>query len=306
LRHLELDHLYSAERETAAASFALRVTRYYADLMVRGDPDDPLLRQVLPDPQELQSAPGFSADPNHELQCQIGSGLLHKYHGRALLVTTAACAVHCRYCFRRHYPYAAEHGSSARWHEVAGRLAAMPDVSELILSGGDPLSLDTGRLAGLHEALLQVPQLRRLRLHTRLPVVLPERVDAELTRLLAGSPLQVVMVLHINHPREVTVQLAEALQPLRSAGITMLNQSVLLKDINDAADTLVQLSELLFEHGIVPYYLHLLDPVVGAAHYQVPLAQARALQQQLLARLPGYLVPRMVREVAGASGKVPL
>ncbi len=285
--------------------FPLRVPRYFAGLMRRGDPADPLLAQVLPCAAERLTVPGYTSDPVGDLRAHVGGGLIRKYRGRALAVVTGACAVHCRYCFRRHFPYA-EHTSLKDWRGALATLRDMPDVDELILSGGDPLSLSDARLAALVDAAADVVQLRRLRIHTRLPVVLPGRVTARLCDILGATRLQAVVVIHANHPNEVTPVLAAALAPLRAAGIPLLNQAVLLKSVNDDADTLAELSESLFRAGVLPYYLHLLDPVAGAAHFDVPTARAKALHAALLARLPGYLVPRVVRETAGASGKTPL
>jgi EF-P beta-lysylation protein EpmB len=285
--------------------FALRVPRYYAGLMRHGDPTDPLLAQVLPSARERGAVAGFGTDPVGDLAAVQRQGVLKKYHGRALLITTGACAVHCRYCFRRHFPYA---GQSAirNWREALEGVRQMPDVSELILSGGDPLALSDRRLAELLAEAEAIPQLRRLRIHTRLPVVLPARVTARFAGLIAGTRLRSAIVIHANHPREITPELRQALQPLKAAGAQLLNQAVLLKSVNDDADTLTALSESLFDIGVLPYYLHLLDPVAGAAHFEVSAADAQVLEDALWARLPGFLVPRMVREVPGAAGKSPL
>lgn len=289
----------------ASQAFPLRVTRYFARLMRRGDPADPLLRQVLPLDAEFTPAPGFVADPVNDHAAALGSGLLQKYAGRALLVTTGACAVHCRYCFRRHYPYADENALRHQ-AEVIRQLSARTDIDEVILSGGDPLSLSDQRLQGLFMAFEQVPHLRRLRLHTRLPVALPSRVTPGLISALVESRFSTSLVLHSNHPNELSDELQDKLDTIRKAGIPLLNQSVLLAGVNDQAETLVSLSERLFDLGVLPYYLHLLDPVEGASHFQVDLAKARHIEQQLHRRLPGYLVPRLVREIPGGAGKTPL
>ena len=289
----------------ASAAFALRVPRYFVGLMQPGDPHDPLLAQVLPAAAELQSVPGFVADPVEDLAAARGDGILQKYRGRALLITTGACAVHCRYCFRRHFPYA-EQPLLRRWPDALARLRESDDLREVILSGGDPLSLSDTRLADLVEGIAAIPQVERLRIHTRLPVVLPARVGDGLARLLAGTRLQTVCVIHANHPREITPELACAMDRLRSAGVALLNQSVLLKSVNDDADILAMLSEALFRVGVLPYYLHLLDPVAGAAHFEVGAGRAGTLLAQLRSALPGYLVPRLVREVPRADSKVPL
>ncbi|MCB1800384.1 MAG: EF-P beta-lysylation protein EpmB [Gammaproteobacteria bacterium] len=286
-----------------ANPFPLRVPRYFARLMRSGDPHDPLLRQVLPMQAEHSAEPGYASDPVGDLNALRDTALLQKYRGRALAITTGACAVHCRYCFRRHFPYA-EQSLLRHWQSTLETLAAMPDVDELILSGGDPLSLSDRRIATLLADTARLTRLRRLRLHTRLPVVLPGRVTPALCAMLQECGLAVVVVIHANHPNEITRELGAALAALRGAGATLLNQAVLLKDINDSADTLVRLSESLFSAGVLPYYLHLLDPVAGAAHFDVDESRAKALLAQLSASLPGYLVPKLVREVPGAPNKV--
>jgi EF-P beta-lysylation protein EpmB len=292
--------------QRAAGAFPLRVPRGFVARMRRGDPHDPLLRQVLPLDAELQSVPGYGADPLGELAAMSEPGVLHKYEGRVLLVTTGACAVHCRYCFRRHFPYGEANPALGQWERALGHIAADASLGEVILSGGDPLALPDERLAGLARRLAAIPHLRRLRVHTRLPVVLPERVDAALLDWLCGTRLQPVLVIHANHPREIDTAVTEALRPLRERGVPLLNQAVLLRGVNDAADVLAGLSEALFAAGVLPYYLHLLDPVAGAAHFAVGEAEARRLHDALRAVLPGYLVPRLVREVPGAPSKVPL
>ncbi len=305
IQTLGLPDTLLAPARAAAQDFPLRVTRHYLGLIRHGDPDDPLLRQVLPIGAERQKVPGFVADPVGDLAAQAGNGIVHKYHGRALLITTGACAIHCRYCFRRHYPYA-EDNALRHLQGALRQLRDMPEISEVILSGGDPLSLSDRRLQGLLEALASIPHLRRLRIHTRLPIVLPERITPALTHLLRVGRLSTSLVLHANHPHELTPALGERLSSLRSAGITLLNQSVLLRGVNDSAQTLVALSEGLFDLGILPYYLHLLDPVAGAAHFEVSEKTALDLHEAVHALLPGYLVPRLVREVSGNPGKRPV
>jgi EF-P beta-lysylation protein EpmB len=301
---LALDEALLPEARRAAEVFPLRVPRGFVARMRRGDPRDPLLAQVLPLGRELAPAPGYGADPLGEAQAHATPGLLRKYRGRALLVTTGACAVHCRYCFRRHFPYG--DAAEGQWAPALEAIAADPTLSEAILSGGDPLALPDRRLAGLARRLAAVPHLRRLRVHTRLPVVLPERVDDALLEWLCGTRLQPVLVLHANHPAELDDAVRAALGRLRAAGVPLLNQAVLLRGINDDAEVLCALGEGLFAAGVLPYYLHLLDPVAGAAHFDVGEAEARALVQAVRATLPGYLVPRLVRELPGAPSKVPL
>ena len=290
----------------AAGKFPLRVPRGYVARMRRGDPRDPLLLQVLPGAAELVSTPDFNTDPVGDIASSTAPGLLHKYAGRALVVTTGACAVHCRYCFRRHFPYAEQSALRQGWQPVIARLQADPSIHEVILSGGDPLSLSDRRLTQLTDELHAVRHVRRLRIHTRYPVVLPERVDAGLLKWLARVPLQKVVVIHANHANEIDTQVQRACADLASVGATLLNQSVLLAGVNDSVATLAQLSESLFATRVLPYYLHLLDKVQGAAHFDVDERRALQLHRELTATLPGYLVPRLVREIAGAPAKTPM
>jgi len=303
---LGLDALAAGLSDAAAAAFPLRVPHAFIARMRPGDRDDPLLRQVLPVLDEDRVVPGFTLDAVGDGAARAGRGLLRKYRGRALLVATGACAVHCRYCFRRHFPYAEETAAADGWREAVAAIAADPGVDEVILSGGDPLALATPKLAELTDALAAVPHLRRLRVHTRLPVVLPERVDAALLAWLRGLPWPVTVVVHANHANEFDDAVDAAMAALRGAGATLLNQAVLLRGVNDSVDALAALSERGFAAGVLPYYLHQLDRVAGTAHFEVPDARARALHAALAARLSGYLVPRLVREVPGDPGKRPL
>lgn len=290
----------------AARQFPLRVPRGFVDRMRRGDPADPLLRQVLPVDAEMRPAAGFSLDAVGDGAATAGDGMIRKYNGRALLVATGSCAINCRYCFRRHFPYAEQTASAAGWSAALERIAADDGIEEVILSGGDPLSLSDAKLAALTDGLRAVPHLRRLRLHTRLPVVLPERVDDGFAGWLASLAWPVAVVLHANHANEFDDSVDAALARLRAAGATLLNQAVLLRGVNDSVDALAALSERGFAAGVLPYYLHQLDRVQGAAHFEVDDARARLLHAGLAARLSGYLVPRLVREVAGDTGKRPL
>jgi EF-P beta-lysylation protein EpmB len=290
----------------AGSAFRLRVPRSYLARIRPGDPNDPLLRQVLPISAELADATEYTADPLGEREALRAPGLLQKYHGRALLITTSACAVHCRYCFRREFPYAEQTSESSRWSEALAEIADDASIEEVIFSGGDPLSLSDSRLASLTDALQRIPHVRRLRVHTRQPVVLPSRVDTGLTQWLTQVRLPVVFVLHANHPNEIDADVTAACGQLRDCGVTLLNQTVLLRGVNDDADVLAELSRRLFEAAVLPYYLHLLDRVRGAAHFDVPEERARIIAGQLAARLPGYLVPRLVREIQGAPAKVTL
>ena len=287
-----------------AQDFSLKVPRAFAARMAVGDPDDPLLRQVLSSGQELLAEPGFSEDPVGETDGAIvHPGIIQKYHGRVLLVLSSGCAVNCRYCFRRHFPYHEHRNSRQDWKGALALIGADPTITEVILSGGDPLLVSDARLGELVQQIAAIGHVRRLRVHTRLPVVIAERVTGQLIDALTGSRLPVVVVIHSNHARELDATVADALDDLGSAGITLLNQAVLLAGVNDSADDLAALSERLYECGVLPYYLHLLDRVRGAAHFEVPRDRAQALLRELTRTLPGYLVPRLVQEQAGAPGK---
>jgi EF-P beta-lysylation protein EpmB len=294
----------SSAPRLAAPAFPFRVPLSYVRRMRRGDPNDPLLRQVLPTADELLEQEGFVADPLGEREAVRAPGLLHKYQGRALIITTSACAVHCRYCFRREFPYEDQRSDAGRWREALDIIAADSSIEEVLLSGGDPLSLSDNRLESLTSALARIPHLRRLRLHTRQPIVLPSRVDAGLLAWIKRLPWPTVFVLHANHANEIDSEVREACAQLRATGITLLNQSVLLRGVNDDVTALADLSRALFDAGVLPYYLHLLDRVRGTAHFEVDEPSARLLVGKLASTLPGYLVPRLVREVAGAAAKV--
>ncbi len=302
---LELDSSLLGAADAAAGTFRLRVPRGYAGRIRKGDINDPLLRQVLPTAAEMDPQPGYTYDPVGDLAARSAPGVLHKYQGRALLMGTASCAVNCRFCFRRHFSHADARAGRKQWSGALKYLAEDPSIDEVILSGGDPLLLDDSHLAGLTARLERIPHLRRLRIHSRIPIVLPERVCEDLLTWLVGSRLTPVMVVHCNHPNEMADDVPGALASFRSAGIMVLNQSVLLRGVNDCAGVLSELSLRLFDAGVLPYYLHLLDRVQGAAHFEVPEQQARLIYRDLQARLPGYLVPRMVREQAGAAAKLP-
>jgi EF-P beta-lysylation protein EpmB len=306
LRMLDLHALAERVSDAAAAQFPLRVPRGFAARMRHGDPHDPLLRQVLPVDDEDRVVPGYALDAVGDAAAKAGTGLIRKYRGRALLVATGSCAVHCRYCFRRHFPYAEDTAARDGWREAVEAIRADPGIDEVILSGGDPLSLSTPKLAQLTDALRDAPQLARLRIHTRLPIVLPERIDADFLGWLGALPWPVTVVVHANHANEFDASVDAALLRLREAGAVLLNQAVLLRGVNDSVDALAALSTRGFEAGVLPYYLHQLDRVSGAAHFEVDDAAARELHRALAERLSGYLVPRLVREVAGDPGKRPL
>ena len=303
LRLVGLEAEADAVPAAAPEAFALRVPRGFVARMRPGDPHDPLLRQVLPLADELRSVPGFGLDAVGDAAAKKARGVIHKYEGRALLVATGSCAINCRYCFRRHFPYAEETAAAGGWADAVAAIADDPGITEVILSGGDPLSLATRKLAELTDRLRDIPHVRRLRIHSRLPVVLPERVDDELLDWLRGLPWPVAVVVHANHAREFDASVDAAMAALRGTGASLLNQAVLLAGVNDSADALAELCERGFEAGVLPYYLHQLDRVAGTAHFEVDDARARALHAALVARLPGYLVPRLVRELPGDTSK---
>ena len=299
---LDLDPVLLSQADPGR-DFPLRVPQPFVERMQKGNPDDPLLLQVIPQAREMLDVPGYNRDPVGDRQAMVAPGLLHKYHGRVLMTMTGACAIHCRYCFRRHYPYPLANPAAREWSEALDYLAEHREVHELILSGGDPLSLSDTRLARFVNKLNDINTVKTLRIHTRLPVVIPERICEDLLAWVHGSRLQVVFVIHCNHAQEIDADVRAALDRLRQAGVTLLNQSVLLRGINDSVDILESLSHALFAAGVLPYYLHALDPVAGAAHFDLSEENARAIHCALQARLPGYLVPRLVREIPGASSK---
>ncbi|MGQ9425732.1 EF-P beta-lysylation protein EpmB [Gilvimarinus sp. F26214L] len=304
---LELDFDRFRDRHLQAAaqkSFPLRVPRAFAARMRKGDPQDPLLLQVLPQGREVLEQAGFSADPVAEKDAGPAPGIIQKYRGRVLLLVSSACAIHCRYCFRRHFPYQDHRQSRGEWDAALEAIAADSSIREVIFSGGDPLSAPDRQLQWFASRIADIPHVDTLRIHTRLPVVIPERVDKACLEWLDQDRLNVVMVLHSNHAREIDGTVAEAIGKMRHLGITLLNQAVLLRGINDSVEDLADLSEKLFSHGVLPYYLHLLDKVEGAEHFDMPESRAIALHQALRDRLPGYLVPRLAREVPGAGAKV--
>jgi EF-P beta-lysylation protein EpmB len=306
LEILGLGALAQGISEAAATQFPLRVPRGFIARMRHGDPADPLLRQVLPVLEEERIVPGFALDAVGDAAARRGNGVIHKYNGRALLIATGSCAVNCRYCFRRHYPYAEDTAAAGGWREATALIREDASIHEVILSGGDPLSLADHKLADLTDALRDIPHLRRLRIHSRLPIVLPERIDAGLLGWLRSLPWPVAVVVHANHANEFDASVDAALAALRSTGASLLNQAVLLRGVNDSTAALAALCERGFSAGVLPYYLHQLDRVTGTAHFEVDDARALALHESLAARLPGYLVPRLVREIAGNPGKTPL
>jgi len=288
----------------ATENFALRVPLSFADSMEKGNPHDPLLRQVLPIKEELLTYPGFNHDPVGDLAAATQTGVLHKYHGRVLFINTGSCAINCRYCFRRNFPYADLQLSKQKEEAAVQYIQTDDSISEVILSGGDPLLLSDARLSRLIQQLNAIKHVKRIRIHSRLPIVLPARITGEFINILTESPKQIVMVVHCNHANEISERVIAACNLLKTGGITLFNQSVLLKGINDNAEVLCELSERLFCHGIIPYYLHLLDKATGTGHFEVSEQQASILIRQVQATLPGYLVPKLVREQAGAASKL--
>ncbi|KAA1176293.1 EF-P beta-lysylation protein EpmB [Marinobacter salinexigens] len=306
LRRLELPQQWFQGALAGHELFPIRVPEPFLNRMRKGDPSDPLLRQVLPLEDETDEMPGFVRDPLQEDSAINITGLIRKYQSRALVMVTGQCAVNCRYCFRRHFPYDEQRLSPTDRQTVIDTLHASPEINEVIFSGGDPLAVNDRLLAQWVEAISSVPHIRRLRIHSRLPVVIPQRVCDALLKWITSTKLKVIMVLHINHAAEIDMATRRALGYLRSAGVTLLNQSVILRGVNDNASTLEELSETLFDAGVLPYYLHAFDPVRGAHHYDVSDEQARRLMRELLERLPGFLVPRLVREIPGEKSKTPI
>lgn len=303
---LDLPADFAEQAIKASQSFPLFAPRPFVARMRPGDVADPLLRQVLPIEAESITATGFTADPVGDRAAELRPGLIHKYQGRVLMVTTGACAVHCRYCFRRHFPYEEVPKSLATWEPALVAIAEDSSISEVILSGGDPLTLVDPLLAQLADRLAEIPHLRRLRVHTRLPIVIPQRVTDELLAWLCGTRLTPIMVVHANHPVEIDTSVAMALSRLVDAGIPVLNQAVLLRGVNDDIAVLAELCERLVNLRVMPYYLHQLDRVAGATHFEVPIERGRELVAHLQSRLPGYAVPRYVQEIAGEEHKIPL
>ena len=289
----------------AKKSFSLRVPQSFVEKMRVGDIHDPLLRQILPVTEELEIHSGYSSDPLDE-QSNEQPSLLHKYKNRALLILKGGCAVNCRYCFRRHFPYSDNKGNKSVWQQNLSYIREHTELNEVILSGGDPLMAKDHELSWLITQLSDIPHIKRLRIHTRLPVVIPSRVTDELCDILALTRLKVVMVSHINHVNEVDLALINAFTRLKQANVTLLNQSVLLKGVNDSAEALIQLSEALFDSGVQPYYLHVLDKVQGAAHFYVSDKRAKAIIVEMMGQVSGYMVPKLTREVGGKPSKTPL
>lgn len=300
---LEIEEASLGKYSQSIGQFPLRVPYGFVQRMKKKDPDDPLLRQVLPLEKEMEVVPGFNQNPVQENQYNPVPGLLHKYPGRVLLTLAGSCAVNCRYCFRRHFPYASNLPGQQGWQMALNYIANDKSIEEVIFSGGDPLVVKDSVLNDLVQQLILIPHLKRLRIHTRLPIMIPERITEEFISLLKKSGLQIVIVIHSNHANEIDSSVKSALQLIQEAGFALLNQSVLLKGVNDEVEALKDLSEVLFSVGVLPYYLHMLDPVQGSAHFLVSEKKACQLMKDLMSQLPGYLVPKLVREVPGEKSK---
>lgn len=306
LNTLQLPESLLQGANLATASFKLRVPRAFVAKMQLGNPDDPLLLQVLPHHLELEEHPEFVTDPLGEEHANQQPGVLHKYKSRFLLTLTGACAVHCRYCFRRHFPYQDNLPKQQDWLNIKQYIESQPDINEVILSGGDPLTLSNRKLAEWIERLSSIKQLKFLRIHSRVPIVIPNRVDEQLISILKNSRLRIIVVIHSNHAAELDDFTCGKLNQLVEQKIVVLNQAVLLKGVNDSAQTLIDLSYRLFDAGVMPYYLHVLDKVKGAQHFDLDSSDIEQIYKDVLANLPGYLVPKLVREIAGENNKTPL
>lgn len=292
--------------DQANEDFKLFAPEPYLQRIEKENINDPLLKQILPAHQETLAQQGYSKDPLSEESYNAVPGLIHKYKSRVLLVSGASCAINCRYCFRRHFPYSENRLSKEQWLQSIDYILQHPELNEVILSGGDPLVNNDKQLKWLTSKLCDIPHIKRLRIHTRLPVVIPQRVDAALLSWLSALPLQKIMVLHINHPNEIDSSVKQAIQNIKATGTLVLNQSVMLASVNDDAEILSRLSEDLFDIGVLPYYLHRLDKIEGAGHFDLSQARIKEIYTDLLARLPGYLVPKLVAEIPHRSSKTPL
>ncbi|ERB63193.1 EF-P beta-lysylation protein EpmB [Vibrio coralliilyticus OCN008] len=305
LLQLEIDPSPWQNGFEARKLFAQRVPQSFVDRMEKGNPFDPLLRQVLPLSEEFDVHSGYSTDPLDEQDNQV-PGLLHKYRNRALMIVKGGCAINCRYCFRRHFPYNENKGNKSVWSQSLDYVRQHPELNEIILSGGDPLMAKDEELQWLIGQIADIQHIKRLRIHSRLPVVIPARITTTFTKLLAGTRLQVILVTHINHANEINQELREALSSLRREGVTLLNQGVMLKGVNDSVEAQVALSESLFDAGVLPYYIHVLDKVQGAAHFFISDQQAKQIMAGVIERVSGYLVPKLTREIGGRTSKTPL
>jgi EF-P beta-lysylation protein EpmB len=305
LEELEIDPSPWQDGFDARKLFAQRVPQSFVDRMEKGNPFDPLLRQVLPLSEEFEIHEGYSNDPLEEQKNSI-PGLLHKYHNRALMIVKGGCAINCRYCFRRHFPYDENKGSKSVWQQSLDYIQQHPEIDEIILSGGDPLMAKDEELTWLVNHIADIPHIKRLRIHSRLPVVIPARITPALANLLENTRLQTILVTHINHAQEINQELRDSLTTLKRAGVTLLNQGVMLKGVNDSVDDQVALSQALFDAGVLPYYMHVLDRVQGAAHFFISDQQAKTIMAGVMEKVSGYLVPKLTREIGGRTSKTPL
>ncbi|TFH89465.1 EF-P beta-lysylation protein EpmB [Vibrio ouci] len=305
LEELEIDPSPWQNGFDARKLFAQRVPQSFVDRMEKGNPFDPLLRQVLPLSEEFEIHSGYSTDPLEE-QNNAVPGLLHKYHNRALMIVKGGCAINCRYCFRRHFPYDENKGSKSVWQQSLDYIQQHPEIDEVILSGGDPLMAKDEELTWLVNHIADIPHIKRLRIHSRLPVVIPARITPALAHLLESTRLQTILVTHINHAQEINQELRDSLTTLKRAGVTLLNQGVILKGVNDSVDDQVALSQALFDAGVLPYYMHVLDKVQGAAHFFISDQQAKTIMASVMEKVSGYLVPKLTREIGGRASKTPL
>ena len=302
-RMVELDPNSLKISNKAIAHFPLKVPRNYVSRMRKGDPNDPLLKQILPQAVEDIEVKDYSLDTLHEASVNPIRGLLHKYPSRVLLTISVTCAINCRYCFRRHFPYS-ENNPALEWDKILNYIEQDPSINEVILSGGDPLLLNDRTLTAFTDQLASISHIKRLRIHSRIPIVLPERISDDFLDWIKNISQTPILIIHCNHPQEINSDVIEAMNALKQAVISLYNQTVLLKEINDNPETLAALSEALFAIGVQPYYLHVFDKVQGAAHFDMEHARARALYRELNHRLPGYLVPKLVQEVPGEKAIV--
>jgi EF-P beta-lysylation protein EpmB len=288
----------------SAINFPFRVPREFVDRMEKGNLNDPLLKQILPTVDEHIATPDFTHDPVGDLQSMTETGVIHKYQGRVLLITTGSCAINCRYCFRRNFPYGDFQLSSSKYIKAINYIESHQDISEVILSGGDPLLLNDQKLIGLIQKIESIPHIKRIRIHSRIPIVLPSRITTELCEYLLAVKKDIILVVHANHANELNDKVKFACKQLKSANITLLNQAVLLKGINNTVERLSTLHEKLFTFNIMPYYLHLLDKAAGTVHFEVSEDEGILLMNQIKKILPGYLVPKLVKELTGATNKI--
>ena len=303
IMRLNLSPKLLGQGQKAALKFQVRVPPSYIKRIRAGDPKDPLLLQVLPVREELTKNKNYSKDPLNELNHNPKSCVIHKYQNRVLLIVGSFCAINCRYCFRRHFPYSQQHQNREKWFSALDYITNRPEINEVIFSGGDPLAVKDSFLSWLTKRIAKIPHVKRLRIHTRLPVVIPSRIDDELLLWMQSTRLKPIVVLHINHPNEIDNSVKNSLRQLRKIGICLLNQSVLLKNVNDRSDVLISLSEHLYNCEVTPYYLHLLDPVEGATHFHVEKARVKTVYSEMQTALPGFLLPRLVKETPGELSK---